>query len=313
MNWNKKDLTNTIQKRLEVYKHHNIVPTLSMLFYTLVSLGIISNSCSDYQHLGKYISRAQKTGKLSNKYFEDQDMNFIQDLDDRYVPLIEYINHEIAVLENIPYIYARTIPRWHNQSHYVEIWVEKQELMSTFRSVLRERQVRIVPINRFNPFSLINENVKRLGSYIEQDKKVHINYFGDLDSFSENIHMIFTNKFLEEGLDIDFKRIAINEEQIKKYDLPQNYKIVRSRKSKKIDPSIKSFRDQNYENLQIELDTFPAVAPHEFKKTILECVDRFFDISIFDKAIHEHSPIEIRSKVKSQVLRFVERIEKTNL
>lgn len=313
MNWNKKDLTNTIQKTLEMYKHHNIVPTLSMLFYTLVSLGIISNSSSDYQHLGKYISRAQKTGKLSNKYFEDQDMNFIQDLDDRYVPLIEYINHEISVLENIPYIYARTIPRWHNQTHYVEIWVEKQELISTFRSVLRERQVRIVPINRFNPFSLINENVKRLGSYIEQDKKVHINYFGDLDSFSENNHMIFTNKFLEEGLDIDFKRIAINEEQIKKYDLPENYKIVRSRKSKKIDPSIKSFRDQNYENLQIELDTFPAVAPHEFKKTILESVDRFFDLSIFDKAIHEHSPIEIRSKVKSQVLRFVERIEKTNL
>ncbi|HJS63356.1 MAG TPA: hypothetical protein VJ767_00690 [Nitrososphaeraceae archaeon] len=306
-------MTNTIQKRLDVYKHHNIVPTLSMLFYTLVSLGIISNSCSGYQRLGKYISRAQKTGKLSSKYFEDQNMNFIQDLDDRYIPLIEYINHEISVLENIPYIYARTIPRWHNQSHYVEIWVEKQELMSTFRSVLRERQVRIVPINQFNPFSSINENVKRLGSYIEQDKKVHINYFGDLDSFSENIHMIFTNKFLEEGLDIDFKRIAINEEQIKKYDLPENYKIVRSRKSKKIDPSIKSFRDQNYENLQIELDTFPAVAPHEFKKTILESVDRFFDLSIFDKAIHEHSPIEIRSKVKSQVLRFVKKIENTNL
>jgi len=313
MHWNKKDLTNTIQKRLEVYKHHNIVPTLSMLFYTLVSLGIISNSCSNYQRLGKYISRTQKSRKLSIKYFEDQDMNFMQDLDDRYVPLIEYINHEISVLENIPYIYARTIPRWHNQSHYVEIWVEKQELMSTFRSVLRERQVRIVPINRFNPFSLINENVKRLGSYIEQDKKVHINYFGDLDPFSENIHQIFTNKFLEEGLDIDFKRIAINEEQLKKYDLPKSYKIERSRNSKKLDPTTKSFRDQNYENLQIELDTFPAVAPHEFKKTILECVDRFFDISIFDKAIHEHSPIEIRSKVKSQVLRFVERIEKTNL
>jgi len=125
MNWNKKDLTNTIQKRLEVYKHHNIVPTLSMLFYTLVYLGIISNSCNHYQRLGKYISRAQKTGKLSTKYFEDQDMNFMQDLDDRYIPLIEYINHEIAVLENIPYIYARTIPRWHNQRNYVEIWVEK--------------------------------------------------------------------------------------------------------------------------------------------------------------------------------------------
>lgn len=313
MNWNKKDFRNTIEKRLEVYKHHNIVPTLSMLFYTLVSLGIISNSCSHYQRLGKYISRAQKTGKLSTKNFEDQGINFVQDLDDRYVPLTEYINHEIAVLENIPYIYARTIPRWHNQRHYVEIWIEKEKLMPTFRSILRERQVRIVPINRSNPFSLINENVKRLRSYIEQDKKVHINYFCDLDSFSENIYQIFTNKFLQDGLDVDFKRIAINEEQIKKYDLPESYKIVRLRKSKKIDPTIKSFRDKNKKNLHIELDAFPAVAPHEFKKTILESVDRFFDISIFDKAIHEHSPIEIRSKVKSQVLRFVERIENTNL
>jgi hypothetical protein len=63
MNWNKKDFRNTIEKRLEVYKHHNIVPTLSMLFYTLVSLGIISNSCSHYQRL-ENISPEHKTGSF---------------------------------------------------------------------------------------------------------------------------------------------------------------------------------------------------------------------------------------------------------
>ena len=313
MNWNTKDLTNTIQKRLEVYKRHNIVPTLSMLFYTLVSLGIISNSRSNCQRLAKYISRAQKSGKLSTKYFDDQNMNFMQDLDDRYVPLIEYINHEISVLENIPYIYARTIPRWHNQSHYVEIWVEKQELMSTFRSILRERHVRIISVNRVNPFDFINENVKRLESYIKQGKKIHINYFGNQDSFSKNINQIFINKFLKDAVNLDFKRIAITEEQIKKYDLPENHKIARLSKSKYKNPTLKSVDNRNNENFHIELDTLPAIAPDEFKNMILESVDRFFDISIFDKAIHEYSPLEIRLKVRSQVLRFVERIQNTNL
>ena len=313
MNWNEKDFKNTIHKRLEVYRRNNIVPTVSMLFYALVSLGFISNSCIHYRRFEKYISKEQKKGKLFTNYFQDQDLNFVQEFDDRYVPLVDYINHEIGVLENIPYIYARTIPRWHNQPHYVEVWIEKQELMSTFRSILRERHVRIISVNRVNPFDFINENVKRLESYIKQGKKIHINYFGNQDSFSKNINQIFINKFLKDAVNLDFKRIAITEEQIKKYDLPENHKIARLSKSKYKNPTLKSVDNRNNENFHIELDTLPAIAPDEFKNMILESVDRFFDISIFDKAIHEYSPLEIRLKVRSQVLRFVERIQNTNL
>lgn len=305
MDWDKETVS-LLQTRLELFKQYNIVPTLSIIFYFLVSNGIISNSQRDYQNFKKNIYKTQKRYKFSLSNCETKNNQIQQQLDDKYTPLTDYINHEIARLENIPYIYARTIPRWHNQHHYVEIWIEKASLMPTFRSILKERQVRIITINKYNYQDSIEENIKRLISYKERGKKLHINYFGDSDNFYKNIRNIYTN-YPKYSLDLDFKKISITKKQIKKFNLPANYKTVKETKYKKINSNLKSLVRKYNTTLKIELDTFPGIAPKEFKKLVLDSVDKFFDMNIFDKSINAYSPVEIRSKIRSQVLKFVKK------
>lgn len=307
MDW-ETEILPLIQSRLDVFKQHNIIPTLSIIFYYLVSIMAVSNSQRDYQNFKKYFYKARKTGKisLSNLGVNNHDTQF-QPMYEKYIPLIDYINQEIARLESIPYIYARTIPRWHNQPHYVEMWIEKASLLPTFRNILKERQVRIILLNRYNYLNSLDENIRRLIYYKEQGKKLHINYFGDPNHFFKNIRDSYTEnpKYF---LDLDFKKISITQRQIKKFKLPENCKTINDTKHKKLNASSKSFiTKDDRKNLKIELNTLIGVAPKEFKKIVLDSVDKYFDLKIFEKSINEYSPVEIRSKIKSQVLKFAKK------
>jgi len=55
-----------------------------------------------------------------------------------------YIERGIGHLEGATYNYSESIPRWHGQPHYVEIWIEKDALSEMFKSILGNRQVKIV-------------------------------------------------------------------------------------------------------------------------------------------------------------------------
>lgn len=304
MDW-EKEILPLLQTRLDVFKQNNIIPTLSTIFYYLVSIGVISNSQNDYKTLKKYFYKARKTGEISLSNFGVKKHDYhSQQLHEKYIPLVEYINQEIARLESIPFIYAKTIPRWHNQLHYVELWIEKASLLPTFRNILKERQVRIIPINRYNYLNSLEENIRRLIYYKEQGKKLHINYFGDSNHFYKSLRDIYI-KYPKYFLDLDFKKISITQNQIKKFKLPEKCNTVNDTEYQKINPNLKSFLKKNDRtNLKIELDAFIGIAPTEFKKVVLDSVDKFFDLKIFEKSINEHSPVEIRSKIKSQILKF---------
>jgi len=307
MDW-EKEILPLLQTRLDVFKQNNIIPTLSVIFYYLVSIGVVSNSQNDYKNFKKYFYKARKTGEISLSNFGVNNHDYhSQQLHEKYIPLVEYINQEIARLENIPYIYAKTIPRWHNQPHYVELWIEKASLLPTFRNILKERQVRIIPLNRYNYRNSLEENIRRLIYYKEQGKKLHINYFGDSNYFFKSIRDVYS-KYPKYFLDLDFKKISITQKQIKKFKLPENCKTINDTKHKKLNLSSKSFlTNKDITNLKIELDALIGIAPKEFKKLVLDSVDKFFDLKIFEKSINEYSPVEIRSKIKSQVLKFTKK------
>lgn len=304
MDW-EKEILPLLQTRLDVFKQNNIIPTLSTIFYYLVSIGVVSNSQNDYKNFKKYFYEARKTGEISLSNFGVKKHDYhSQQLHEKYIPLVEYINQEIARLESIPYIYAKTIPRWHNQLHYVELWIEKASLLPTFRNILKERQVRIIPLNTYNYLNSLQENIRRLIYYKEQGKKLHINYFGDSNHFFKSLRDIYI-KYPKYFLDLDFKKISITQNQIKKFKLPEKCNTVNETEYQKINPNLKSFLKKNDRtNLKIELDAFIGIAPTEFKKVVLDSVDKFFDLKIFEKSINEHSPEEIRSKIKSQILKF---------
>ena len=91
----------------------------------------------------------------------------------------EYVDGILDYIKN-PFDYYH-IPRWHEQAHYVEIWIDT--MVGPFKNYLKSRHVPIA-FNKGNTgYQFFTDNCKRLEEIHDQfpEKKIHILYFGDFD------------------------------------------------------------------------------------------------------------------------------------
>jgi hypothetical protein len=294
----KKEVMPAIKERLQDFNSRGITPTLRAMFYALVSRGVIPNSQEKYQYLSHFTARAREGGELPMNCFADQSRRIIQDFSDVYQLPEQYIELGIEHLRNAAHAYHNTIPRWHNQPEYVEVWIEKEALSGTFKSILKNRQVKIVPNRGFSSIGFSYDNIQRLKRFQDKGKNIHILYFGDLDPSGEVIDEVISKKLIQYGIfEVDFRRIAVTEEQTRHFNLPHNPDPETFTKLKK-DTRAQSFMSRhNGELFQIEVDALQAYAPEEFKNLIQKSVDKYFDWDIYNRVLSDprHSEKEINS------------------
>ena len=165
----------------------------------------------------------------------------------------------------------------------------------------------IVPTRGFSSVSFNNSNFQRLLYFQQQVKNVHILYFGDLDPSGESISSTVLEKFNHYGIDVDFQRIAVTEQQMMQFDLPRNPDPETLTKLRR-DPRRQSFMNKhNGELFQIEIDALQAYAPLEFKNLVQNSVDRYFDERIYQQVLTapEHSPKKIDQLVYKTIREFL--------
>ena len=110
------------------------------------------------------------------------------------------------------------IPRWYNQPHYIEIWIEKNVMASLISSILTEsRQVRIVPNGGWSSESYIRKNIDRIRRISSNHAETNVLYFGDYDP--TGLRMVENLKLNLKELGIGFEHVAITKEQIAQYGL----------------------------------------------------------------------------------------------
>lgn len=82
------------------------------------------------------------------------------------------------------------------------------------------------------------------------------------------------------------------DEHIDEFNLPKNpdFEVLRKLRN---DPRARSFQAKHGELFQVEVDALQAYAPEEFRTMVLDSVDQFFDESIYDKLLAEHSEDKI--------------------
>jgi hypothetical protein len=300
----KKQVMPAVKERLQDFNSRGIIPTLRAMFYALVSRGVIPNDQKKYQYLSEFTARARENGELPIACFADQSRRVVQDFNDIYQSPENYIDRAIGYLQGAPNNYLNIIPRWHEQPEYVEVWVEKDALAGTLKSILGNRQVRIVPNRGFSSVGFSHDNVKRLKDFQYKGKNVHILYFGDLDPSGEVIDEVIDKKLKQYGLyGVDFKRIAVTEEQTRQFNLPHNPDPDTLRKLKK-DTRARSFmRRHNGELFQIEVDALQAYAPEEFKNLVQQSVDKYFDQHIYNEVLSDplHSEEGVTRLVRKKV------------
>jgi hypothetical protein len=234
------------------------------------------NIKSELYEKGEVITKLIQRDSLNTD--ADQSRRVVQDFNDTYQSPEQYLDRAIMYLQDAPNDYRYSIPRWHEQPEYVEVWVEKDALAGTLKSILENRQVRIVPNRGFCSIAFSHDNVERLKHFQYEGKTIHILYLGDLDPSGEVIDEIIYKKLRQYGLyGVDFKRIAVTEEQTRQFNLPHNPDPETLRKLRK-DTRAKSFvRRHNGELFQIEVDALQAYAPEEFKNMVQQHVDKYFD------------------------------------
>lgn len=279
VNWNN-DVMPIIKERLALFNIYGIIPTLKTIFYSLVNLNIIPNSFNYYTYLNKYATKARIRGDLPIGCFPEQDLPRITNSYSEFVNAKEYIQKIVNYLEETSANPSTQDCNFNNKNNLtnndIEIWIENNTLSFTLHNLLKNLSIKIMSNKRNNNLDFITNNIKRLKCSMKEDKKIYILYFGNFDLFNNNIDKIINKAIIDFNLNIDFKKIAVTENQMRNFHLPENPnpEIIR-----KLDSNLrKDYFIKKYGRLfQIELESLPAYAPEKFKNMVLESVNNILN------------------------------------
>ncbi len=263
--------------------------TLRQVYYQMVGKGYIENKTSEYVMLSNILKWARIAGHI--------DWNDIEDRVRAFHNLTGWQDHNNFIdyeLYNFLKGYRRDLLQ--SQEKYIELWIEKDALSSIFTKAAIDYGVPVVVCRGFSSISFLNDFRDRL---LRQDKVPVMLYFGDFDP--SGMEMLESMKItLSQELDIqgiEFKRIALLKDDIKKYRLPHNPKAIKetdTRTAKHI---------EKYGELAVELD---ALRPDVLVKKIQAAIENEIDIDLFKAEIRkQEKEIDKLNRLKSEITKSI--------
>jgi hypothetical protein len=303
-NWRQVVDKHVIPALKQFNEDQRITPTLRTLFYRLVSLEVIPNTENSYKRLSRVLVQERKEGRIEFDAIADESGRQVMcHFNDSYTNPEEYVMQYIQYLKRVPLHYR--IPRWYKQPHYVEVWIEKQALASTFESFLKGRDVRIVINKGFASWTFLHQNALRLAQIVKEDpdREIHILYFGDFDPSGEDMDRHLNEALIQFDLGgiVGFERIAVTEKQIQEFNLPPKPEDSETLEKLDRDSRTNGFIEKYGELFAVELDALLAIVPDEFRKLVQESVDCYFDFDTYQDECNRYSPAQMRRLVAQQV------------
>lgn len=207
---------------IEDFENQGYTLSLRQLYYQFVGKALIENSERSYKRLGSIITDGRLAGEISWHAIEDRhrtgasEGTFDED-EESAVNGIEY---------HIRYDF------WGRQDDYVEVWVEKDALLSVVGRVCEKYLVPHMACKGYLSASEAWRAGQRFEKKLEAGKNCYVIHLGDhdpsgIDMTRDNGDRIdlFTNMG-----GVEVKRIALNMNQVKQYNPPPNpAKITDSR------------------------------------------------------------------------------------
>jgi hypothetical protein len=210
----------------------------------------------------------------------------------------EYLDYFVNSFK--PEYYTRCLIQ--TQPKFVEVWIEKDALSTIAEKITYPYCLRLVVCRGHISTSFLKQYVERAEQEIQNGKQPVILYLGDLDPsgiecFEAIQRSIKTKHHL---YDVQYKRIALNPEHIKTYNLPESIDAI-----KESDPNYIKYK-KRFGKTAVELD---AIHPEDLQNLIRESIEDELDLAEVD-AQKEIEGIE-RDKLisaKHEVKRVLENI-----
>ena len=198
---------------IEDYREQGYILTLRQIYYQFVSRDLIPNNMKSYKRLGNILNDGRLAGLI--------DWNAIEDRT-RELTSISTWNNPSEIVEACAEQFK--IDLWKNQDYYIEVWVEKEALAGVVDSACEKYRVPFLSCKGYTSQSEMWRAGQRLLEKSIRGKNILIIHLGDHDpsgiDMSRDIQDRISMFML--GNDFEFRRIALNSDQIRKYQPPPN-------------------------------------------------------------------------------------------
>ena len=239
------ELIDQINGVIDDYASMGYTLTLRQCYYQLVARGIIDNNQKVYKTTGNLINDARLAGLIDWNAIEDRTRNLRG---------LSHWSEPKSVIESAAYSYRRDV--WLRQGYHVEVWVEKEA---------NECDVPYFCCRGYVSQSEMWAAANRFKQYQQYGKYCVLIHLGDHDPSGIDMSRDIQERLALFGVDkdlFDFRRIALNLDQIQTFNPPPNpAKITDSRSTSYIN----KFGDESW-----ELDALEPGVLHDLIKSTVE-------------------------------------------
>jgi hypothetical protein len=237
------------------YQKQGYELTLRQLFYQFVARDLIPNTTKEYKNLGRIINDGRLAGLISWAAIVDRTRN------------LETNSHwktPADIVETCSRSFQ--IDKWLDQKNRVEVWIEKDALLGVIERVCRPLDIPYFSCRGYTSQSELWAAGQRLKRYKDVGQTPVIIHLGDHDPSGKDMTRDIEDRLAMFMGGCEVNRIALNMNQIKKYNPPPNpAKLTDSRST----GYIKEFGSQSW-----ELDALdPKVLHALIEKTVLKYRD----------------------------------------
>ncbi len=185
--------------------------TVRQLFYRAVATGLIDKTQKAYNNtVVRLVGLMREEGSIPFEWIVDNT---------RWMRKPRTYSGLESMLRITQQTYRRSI--WDDQSAYVEIWCESDSIAGVLYDVTEKYDVPLMPTSGQPSKSFLWAGSQNLR---QKEVPTFVYYFGDYDKsgidISNRIEADIRRYLGEQERNFQFKRVAINEEQIREYNLP---------------------------------------------------------------------------------------------
>jgi hypothetical protein len=200
--------------------------TLRQIYYQFVGRGLTAdwptghNTERSYKRLGSIVDKARMCGLIDWHHITDRT---------RGLAGPSHWDTPADIINSSAWGYK--IDKWEGQPRRVEIWVEKEALAGIIGQVSRSRDVDYLACKGFLSSSAMWRSARRIGQYAADGIAPTVLHLGDhdpsgIDMSRDNedrlFKMIRNDYGLNAALSVEFRRIALNMNQVEQYNPPPN-------------------------------------------------------------------------------------------
>lgn len=241
---------------------HGYKLTIRQLYYQLVACGAVENRDTSYDNLVALLTKARLAGVLDWDIMDDRSSGFVEQV--RW-------NNGVDALYAAARNYHEDL--WEGQEFRVFVVVEKEAIAGSLQRVCQDWDIPLLPARGYSSAIRLREFAKQ--RIMQASQTVVVLHLGDHDPIGIDMSRDLQERltlFSREQVQIDFRRIALNMDQVDAQAPPPNpAKVTDSR----YNAYRKQFGDKSWE--------LEALSPAYLHKLVTDQVESLLDFNIWNQ------------------------------